>query len=120
MHRTIQTHLGEGAKRLSSQSVTLAAYRGEAQMLRVLSCVLAFAIAGYLYFVGVSILNVIMSREAAMASEHLQSEVATLEQEYFTLSKEVSTDTAAAHGLTQPVATTFVKAQANYAVNVAQ
>jgi len=88
-------------------------------MLRILFAMLAFAIAGYLYFVGVSIMNVIVSREASITSERLQSEVATLEQEYFSLAKLITAEGAANSGLVKPTETTFVKAQGNYyAANV--
>lgn len=121
MNKQLQTTIIEKAKGIHRQSISLAAFRGEAQMLRILSAMLAFAIAGYLYFVGVSIMNVIVSREASMASERLQSEVATLEQEYFRLAKQVTAEGAANSGLVKPVATTFVKAQGNYyAANLGQ
>ncbi len=121
MNKQPQPTLFEKAKNFPRQSISVAAFRGEGQILRVLSAMLAFAIAGYLYFVGVSIMNVIMSREASIASERLQSEVATLEQEYFRLAKQVSAEGAAASGLVAPVATTFVKAQGNYyAANLTQ
>lgn len=121
MNKQIQINFIEKAKNLQRQTISGVAYRGEPQMLRILSAMLAFAIAGYLYFVGVSIMNVIVSREASMASERLQSEVATLEQEYFSLAKQVTAEGAAASGMVKPVETTFVKAQGNYyAANLGQ
>lgn len=115
-----QLNFLEKAKSLPRQSINVAAYRGEAQLLRILSLLLALSIAGYLYFVGLSIMNVIANREASVMSDRLQSDVAVLEQQYFTLSKEVSPESAAAHGLSKPVATSFVRTQPNYATNVTQ
>lgn len=115
---TAQLKLFEKAKSLPRQSINVAAYRGEPQLLRVLCMLLALAIAGYLYFVGVSIMNVIMSREASLESERLQTNVAVLEQEYFTLSEEVTADAAASFGLSQPKETTFARRDTGYAANV--
>lgn len=117
MH-TAQSKLFEKAKSLPRQSINVAAYRGESQVLRVLFVLLSLAIAGYLYFVGVSIMNVIMSREASLQSQRLQSSVASLEEEYFTLSKNVSAEAAATYGLSAPAGTTFARRESYLASNV--
>lgn len=120
MNTRAQLNFLEKAKSLPRQSINVAAYRGEAHFLRILSLLLALSIAGYLYFVGLSIMNVIANREASVMSDRLQSDVASLEQEYFTLSKGVSPEAASNHGLARPAVTSFVRSQPNYAANVTQ
>ena len=108
MH-SIQLTLFQKAKALPSRSVHVAALRGEQYFIRIIIGALALCVAAYLYFVGLSIMNLISNREAVTESTRLQSDVAMLEQEYFTLSKNVSAVEANAHGLSQPIATTFVR-----------
>ncbi len=116
--QTDQASLFARAKALPQFSVRVAAFRGESHLLSFLYFVLACSIAGYIYFVGLSIMNVIANREASIESERLQSEVAALEQAYFELAKEVTPAAASEHGLTAPLATSFVKRDVNYATNV--
>lgn len=121
MHHNKQTHqvsFFDKAKTLPQFSVRVAAFRGEGHLLSLLYFILACSIAGYVYFVGLSIMNVIANREASIESERLQSEVAALEQEYFELAKEVTPAAASEYGLTAPLATSFVKRDTNYATNV--
>jgi hypothetical protein len=120
MHKINQLAIFEKAKQLPQRQVAVAAYRGEAHMLSLLYFMLGLCIAGYVYFVGVSILNLIANREAFAESERLQSEVAMLETEYFELGRGITAAAAAQHGLTQPVGTSFVRAQTGFAANVAQ
>lgn len=118
MNTTAQLSLFERARGLAQREIAVAAYRGESFLLSFLYIALGVCIMGYVYFVGVSIVNLIANREAVVENERLQSEVASLEQEYFELSKGITAAAAAEHGLSQPAAASFVRRDANYAANV--
>jgi hypothetical protein len=82
---------------------------GEQYLLHFLILGILLSIAGYTYFVSLSIFNVIAHKEAIAASEKLQSEVSLLEQDYFELTKSITPAIAANHGMTQTADTTFVR-----------
>ncbi|MFZ2886567.1 MAG: hypothetical protein WA021_01970 [Minisyncoccia bacterium] len=108
----------EKAKSLPQRSVSVAAFRGESHVLSILYLTLGLCVAGYLYFVGVSIMNLIANREAVVQSERLQTDVAVLEQEFFELSKGVTPAAADDHGLLKPVHTSFTKRDTGFATNI--
>jgi len=91
---------------------------GEQFLIRGLGVALALCILAYLYFVGLSIMNVIANREASVESTRLQSTVSSLEEEYFTLSRAISPEAGANLGLTQSEETFFVRRVNNMASNV--
>ena len=111
MHRNHQNQLSlfQKAKELPHRHVNVAAYKGEHLILRLLCIALVVCVCSYLYFIGLSIMNLVANREAVAQSDALKSEVASLEQEYFALSKAVTPDDAASLGLAKPVKTTFVR-----------
>lgn len=109
MNKTVQASLFEKAKNIPQRSISIAAYRGEAHALSILYFALGLCIAAYVYFVGLSIMNVIANKEASAASGRLQSEVAALEQEYFTLSKSVTPEMGAQLGLVPAGKAHFVR-----------
>lgn len=72
-------------------------------ILRVLSILLLASIAGYLYFVSASILNVIARKEALSSVAVIQGSIGGLEQNYFELSSGISPASGSSLGLA-PVA----------------
>ncbi len=97
--------------------IRVEALSGEHHVMRVLFALLFVCLAGYVYFVSISIMNVIANREAAAESEKLRSIVGSLEREYFMLSDAISLDHAGSHGLTKTGDTTFIRRSANVASN---
>ena len=85
------------------------AFAGEQYLLHMLILAIGLSVAGYAYFVSLSIVNVIAHKEAIAASDKLQSEVGLLEQEYFELSKKVTPALAVQLGMTQTPDTSFVR-----------
>lgn len=85
------------------------AFRGEQYLLHWLCLAIGVCIFGYAYFVSLSIMNVIIHKEAIAESERLQSEVGLLEQEYFELSGMVTPALAVDLGMTATSETTFVR-----------
>ena len=85
------------------------AFPGENLALRFLFLALTVCILGYVYFVSVSIMNVIAHKEALAASESLQGEVGDLEEQYFALSKNVTPESGVHLGMTPTSDTTFVR-----------
>lgn len=98
--------------------IRVEAISGEHLVVRALIAALFICIAAYLYFVGVSIMNVIGSREASVDSERLQSVVGTLEEEYFALSKRISPENGVGLGLSKTSVTSFVRRAGGVASNV--
>ena len=117
-HRHNQLSLFQKAKELPKHHVRVAAYTGESYVLQTLIFMFVLCVAGYLYFVGLSILNVIGSREASVESDRLQSVVGNLEQEYFELSKSVTPDVGASFGLVPTKSQAYVRSASNVASNV--
>lgn len=72
---------------------------GERIVLRVLSIFLIAAIAGYLYFVSASILNVIARKEALTRISVIQGSIGGLEQRHFELSSGISPESGPSLGL---------------------
>lgn len=73
----------------------------ERTAVRVLLALLCIALAGYVYFVGASILNIIARKEAARATASLQSRIAVMEKQYFALSEEATPSAGQVLGLLQ-------------------
>lgn len=71
----------------------------ERTMMHALLAVLAVLCFGYLYFVGMSVMNIVARKEADAQTSRLQSAIASLEQQYFALSKDVDESAAVAIGL---------------------
>lgn len=71
----------------------------ESALLRALMLILVVLCAGYLYFVGASVLNIIARKEAAAETTRLQSAIAAMEQEFFALSESIDESVATTIGL---------------------
>ncbi len=80
----------------------------ERRMVQVLSIVLIMSIAGYLYFISASVLNVIARKEALVQMTKMQSAIGGLEQEYFALSQGVSPEVGTTLGLSPIQKTHYV------------
>ena len=117
--RPAQLALLQKARALPERKVSAIAFQGESYLLQTLSILIVLCVAAYLYFVGVSIMNVITNREASVESERLRSIVGGLEEQYFQLSKAVSPESASAHDLTASAGVSFVRRTSAVAVNVA-
>jgi hypothetical protein len=91
------------------ESMTLAVeHPYESAFLRALMLILLVLCAGYLYFVGASVLNIIARKEAGTETTRLQSAIAVMEQEYFALSHSVDESIATSIGLTNLRDTQYV------------
>lgn len=74
-------------------------YPEERLALRVLSILFIALTCAYLYFVAASVLNVIAEREANAQVARLQTSIASLEEQYFSISQAMSPQEGAALGL---------------------
>lgn len=81
---------------------------GERIVLRVLSILLLASIAGYLYFVSASILNVIARKEALSHVAVIQGSIGGLEQNYFELSGGISAESGESLGLSPVTQQSYV------------
>jgi hypothetical protein len=104
-------------KKDSNILIRVEAYSGEHLVLRALIFALAACIAAYLYFVGLSIMNVISHREASVLSDRLRSEVGTLEKEYFELSEAVTPEMGSRLGLVSASNASYVRRGTGLASN---
>ena len=77
----------------------------ERPAIKWLFAVLILLVCAYLYFVSVSVLNVIARKEALREMSDITSSIATMEQRYFHISQDMTQDTANNLGL-KPVKTT--------------
>jgi len=87
----------------------------EHRALSILSLTLVVLVAGYLYFVASSILNVMARTEAIRATQAIKSSIGSLEQRYFTLSQGVTPGEGAALGLAPVSKTSYVYRPGNAA-----
>ena len=117
-HNKNQLSLFQKALELPHKQVNVAAYAGESHLVQFLILALVLSIGAYLYFVGLSIMNVIANREAIAESERLQSIVVNLEEQYFKLSKDVTPEMGVNLGLKKTSDTTFVRRASGMASNV--
>lgn len=81
----------------------------ERHMLSILSFALVLMLAGYLYFVTASILNVVARKEALATARSLESSIGSLEQEYLALSEQVTPQSGASLGLAPIAHTAYVR-----------
>ena len=100
--------------------IRVEAIQGEHLVIRALIAALIVCVGLYLYFVGLSIMNVIANREASVESQRLQSTVGTLEQEYFKLAQEVTPEKGASLGLTATTQSVYVRRANGMATNVSK
>lgn len=112
-----QLSLIQKARELPERQIHAAAFAGESHVVHVLGVAFVLCIVAYIYFVGVSITNVISNREASVESERLQSVVAGLEEDYFELAKSVTPEAAVGLGLTASADTSFVRRTSAVAAN---
>lgn len=117
--KPVQLKLFEKARELQNRKVSVVAFAGESHVVQFLLLAIASCVCLYLYFVGVSILNVISNREASLESERLQSLVGSLEEDYFALAQAVTPEVGAQMGLTATKDMSFVKVDRNFALNTA-
>ncbi|HEY4488323.1 MAG TPA: hypothetical protein VJB97_02305 [Candidatus Paceibacterota bacterium] len=80
----------------------------EQAVFRVLCVLLAVLFCSYFYFVGLSVINVIARKEAAVGSDSLESTISEMEKEYFALNTTVTEGSAASLGLKEIAATDYV------------
>lgn len=83
-------------------------HSAEAAALRAFGALLALLIVAYVYFVSMSILNVMARREALAQASTLQSQTAELEQRYFSLSEAMTPEAAGSLGLAPVEETAYV------------
>lgn len=96
-------------------SVLAVEYPAERYAFMVLSFLLLLLIAGYFYFVVGSVFNVIAEREADARSNNLQGSIASLEQQYFSLSQALTPQAASDMGLAPIKNTDYVYRPGNAA-----
>ena len=92
----------------------------ERRAFSILSTLLIVLIAAYLYFVASSILNVMGRADAERSIRSIESNVATLEQQYLALSNSVSTQTATEQGLAEVQNVSYVYRPGNESLAAAQ
>jgi hypothetical protein len=81
----------------------------------ILTTILIALIFAYFYFVVASVFNVIGERQADAQSAHMQGSISSLEQQYFSLSEELTPQSAASLGLSPIKNTTYVYRPGNAA-----
>lgn len=89
-------------------SILTAEHPAERRVFVALVAMLAVLLAGYLYCVSASVLNVIARKEAVAKSASLESAIGALEQEYFSYANDVTPATGATLGLAPVVETSYV------------
>lgn len=82
----------------------------------LLIALLAALFFAYFYFVIASVFNVIAEKQADTASSNMQGSIATLEQQYFSLSQALTPQAATAMGLAPVQNTQYVHAPGNAAL----
>ena len=80
----------------------------EAVVLRVLIVTLGLCLSAYLYLVAASVLNVIAQKEAVSDAVQLESSIGKLEQQYFTLSQDITPEAGTSIGLAPITQTSYV------------
>ena len=99
-------------KKLSILSIE---YPWEATALRVLLFALALLGCLYLYFVAVSVLNIVAHKEADVKTNSLQSSIGDLEGQYLALSQQLTPGSEAQFGLAPISNTSYVYLPGNAA-----
>jgi hypothetical protein len=87
----------------------------EQLIFRTLCAILGLLVFAYLYFVSASILNIMAGREAEASLAQVQSAIASLEQQYFSLDESVDQSIASSLGLTPIAGTQYVYVPGNAA-----
>ncbi len=90
-------------------------YPIERVALTVLVSFLAILFCAYFYLVVASVLNIIARKEADARSARLQSDIGTLEHQYFELSQSITPQSASEMGLAPIQATAYVYRPGNAA-----
>jgi len=80
----------------------------ERHLVRALFAVLAVFLMGYFYGVGASVFNIMARKEATVKTVQMQSSIAQLEQEYFTLSHGIDKTSELTLGLAPVSSTQYV------------
>lgn len=80
----------------------------ERGLARFLAAALLLCVAGYLYFITASVMNVVARREAGVRSAAIEGSIGSLEREYFALSNAVEPEAAAEIGLVPVSQTAYV------------
>lgn len=88
----------------------------ERAVFRMLAGTFAILVCAYVYFVGMSILNVIGRKEALTQISHLSSAVAALERDYLAASQGVGPEDGARLGLSPVTNTVYVRRPGNAAL----
>jgi hypothetical protein len=87
----------------------------EQRVFRILCVLLGALLFCYLYFVSSSILNIMARKEASTSIAQIQSTIASLESQYFTLGKGVTEASASSLGLSPVKDTQYVYVPGNAA-----
>lgn len=80
----------------------------ESALFRFVVIAIMSLVGAYLYFVGASILHVVARKEMSAEATKLQSAIALMEREYFTLSQSVDESIVSSMGLAALDKTTYV------------
>lgn len=83
-------------------------YPAERLAFSALTIILAILICAYFYFVSASVLNVIGEKQADARSANIQGSIASMEQQYFALSQQLTPQAATALGLSPVQNTQYV------------
>ncbi|MDB5238397.1 MAG: hypothetical protein JWM46_667 [Candidatus Kaiserbacteria bacterium] len=107
----------QGTLELSrARGITLSSEHPLEQVItKVLFITLAVLLAGYIYFVGSSVMNIIARKEADAQTTQIQSSIAVLEQQYFAVGQSVSPEKQASLGLSPISNTDYVYRPGNAA-----
>ncbi len=87
---------------------------------RVLCGMFAVLFCAYFYFVGLSVVNVIARKEAAVRSDNLEGAISVMEKQFFALNTTMSEQSAHSFGLTDIIATDYVYRPGTAAVALPQ
>jgi hypothetical protein len=88
----------------------------ERAALSLLLGVLGVLVCAYLYFVGASVLNIMARKEAGADLERTRTSIAQMEEQYFALSKSITSESARTLGLAPVSETSYVYRPGNAAV----
>ena len=106
-----------GAPAASGISLTME-HPAERTAFKIFIAVLALLACGYVYFVGLTILNVIARKDALTQMSVLGNAVSDLEREYFAASQELGPEDGARLGLTPVLNTAYVHRPGNLSAGV--
>ena len=96
---------------------TATLYAEERLLVTLSGMLLLLAFALYMYFLSVSVLNVVMRQEIDAEIHTTQTKISALESRYIIAKTSITPDVAIAHGLLKAEQKTFItKAKANLAL----